>query len=100
MTQPVSTSAWVSVWQRNRNGPAGRSSKLKQPTSSTGAVTLCPDRSWISAVPGPGGTSWPNSPSSVTSTSIEKRADWNVRARTAAASARTAAERPASSRES
>jgi hypothetical protein len=90
-TQPVRTSARVSVWQRSRNGPSGLGAKVKQPTSSIGAVTGWPDRVWISAVPGSGGTSWPNRAPSVSSTSIEKRADWKVRARTDAASDRTAA---------
>lgn len=100
LTQPVRTSARVSVWQRSRNGPSGLGAKVKQPTSSIGAVTAWPDRVWISAVPGSGGTSWPNRAPSVSSTSIEKRADWKVRARTDAASDRTAAPCPVSCSES
>lgn len=100
MTQPVRTSAWVPLWQRSRNGPSGFCSKVKQPTSSIGAVTAWPDGVWISAVPRSGGTSWPNRAPSAISTSMEKLADWKVRARTDAASDRSAAACPASRRES
>src|SRR6185437_13064620 len=100
LTQPVRTSAWVSVWQRSRNGPSGRSPKLKQPTSSIGTATICPDRDSSSAVPGCGGTSWPNNESSVISTPIEKCADSNVIARIDADSDRTPEGCPASSSES